>query len=71
MLTRLLNSYGSYFSMLLMVVFIVWTYVEPDFYSRYVKGELFLIWTCYVLPWIILLANVFWQFKLYDKWFGK
>ncbi len=64
-LTKFLYGFGSYIAIALMLVFIGWTYFEEGFYSRYVAGDVFLIWTCYILPWVIIVANVVWQVNKY------
>ena len=33
---------------------ILWSYIEEDFYSNYIQGEWFLIWTVYIFPWVII-----------------
>lgn len=71
LLTRLLNSYGSYLAILLCLTLIGWSYIEDGFYDNYINGEIFLIWTVYVFPWVIILVNIAWQFKLWDRWRGR
>jgi hypothetical protein len=63
LLTKLLYHFSSYISIVLCLVFIAWSYIEPNFYDKYVKGELYLIWTVYALPWLIILANILWLHK--------
>jgi len=67
-ITKFLDRFGCYIAVALMLVFILWTYLEPGFYDNYVAGDVFLIWTCYFLPWVIIVANLAWQFNWFDKW---
>jgi hypothetical protein len=67
MIGKFLNKYGSYGSIAICLTLIVWSFVEPNFYSQYISGEPYLVWTVYVLPWIIIIANLAWQFKWVDK----
>lgn len=62
-LTKFLYNYGSYFSIAICLALIIWSYVEPNFYSNYINGELYLIWSVYFLPWVIIIANIIWQWK--------
>jgi hypothetical protein len=71
MITRLLNNWGSYFSIAICLTLILWSYLEEGFYNNYISGEPFLVWTVYIFPWVIIAMNIIWQFKLWDRWFGR
>jgi hypothetical protein len=71
MITRFLNAFGSYVAIAICLTLIVWSYAEKGFYDNYVSGEVFLIWTVYVFPWVIIAVNIAWQFNLLDRWFGR
>jgi hypothetical protein len=36
-----------------------------------VIGYIFMKWTIYIFPWVIIGANIIWQYKLIDRWFGR
>jgi len=61
-----LAKYGVFFAGAIALTLIIWSYVEPDFYS-YVEGNGFLIWTAYILPWVIIVAVLASKFKWIDK----
>ncbi len=71
MITKFLNNWGSYFSIAIALTLILWSYIEEGFYDNYINGEPFLVWTVYILPWVIIVANIIWQYKLWDRWFGR
>lgn len=62
-ITKFLYSFGSYIAISICLTLIVWSYVEPNFYRQYINGDPFLIWTVYILPWVIIAANVLWQLR--------
>lgn len=41
---------------LLSVTMICWSYIEEGFYTQYIAGSPWLIWSVYVFPWLILLV---------------
>jgi hypothetical protein len=63
LITRLLYNFGSFFSIALALALIIWSYVERGFYKNYVAGEPYLVWTVYILPWVVIIANVIWQWR--------
>jgi hypothetical protein len=71
MITRLLNNWSSYFSIAICLTLILWSYIEEGFYDNYIDGNGYLIWTVYIFPWVIIAMNIIWQFKLWDRWFGR
>ena len=62
-ITRFLYNFGSYIAIAICLTLVVWSFVERDFYSNYIAGDVFLIWTVYVLPWVIIIVNIVWQLR--------
>ena len=62
-MTNFLYNYGSYFSIAICLALIIWSYAERNFYSNYIDGNVYLIWSVYILPWVIIAANILWQWK--------
>lgn len=67
MISKFLNKYGSFGAIALCLTLIIWSYVEPNFYEQYIAGSGYLVWTVYVFPWVIIVANLAWQFNWVDK----
>lgn len=63
LITRLLYHYGSFFSIAIALALIIWSYVERGFYSNYINGDLYLIFAVYVVPWLVIIANIIWQLR--------
>lgn len=55
-LDRFIKKYSYFYGTVIALALIIWSYVEPNFYQNYIQGEIFLIWTVYILPWVILVA---------------
>ena len=67
MIGKFLNKYGSYGAIAICLTLIIWSFAEENFYDEYISGSAYLVWTVYILPWVIIVANLAWQFKWVDK----
>jgi hypothetical protein len=62
-ITKFLYNFGSYIAIAICLTLIVWSYVEPNFYDTYINGEIYLIWTVYIFPWVVIAVNIIWQWR--------
>jgi len=53
-----LNAITYILAILMCLILIIWSYAEEGFYRDYIKGSIYLVWTVYILPWVIIGANI-------------
>jgi hypothetical protein len=64
------GSWLSYIGItLLMLVFILWTYIEPNFWDKYGDDSAFLWWTFYLFPWVVIFLVSAHKFGWLKRWF--
>jgi len=51
---KFIEKYSYFYGSAIALTLIIWSYVELNFYSNYVQGDVYLIWTVYIFPWVII-----------------
>lgn len=49
-----IKKYSYFYGSAIALALIIWSCVEPGFYNNYIDGNVYLIWTVYVFPWVVL-----------------